>query len=70
MIMNWLKLPVFIVQDRITFSAFMACLPMIPFLMIGAVIGIIFLKKASLTLFERIIEILVVLGALKLLLPI
>ena len=69
MIMNWLKLPVFIAQDRITWDAFMACLPMIPFLMIGAVIGIIFLKKASLTLFERVIEILVVLGALKLLLP-
>ena len=48
----------------------MACLPMIPFLLIGSVIGIIFLKKASLTLFERVIEILVVLDALKLLLPI
>ncbi|MBR2435408.1 MAG: sulfite exporter TauE/SafE family protein [Lentisphaeria bacterium] len=70
MIMNWLKLPVFVAQDRITMDAFMACLPMIPFLMIGAVIGIIFLKKASLATFERIIEILVILGALKLLLPI
>lgn len=70
MIMNWLKLPVFVVQDRITFDAAMACVPMIPFLLIGAVIGIIFLKKVSLNLFERVIEILVILGALKLLLPI
>lgn len=70
MIMNWLKLPVFVAQDRITFDAAMACVPMIPFLLIGAVIGIIFLKKVSLNLFERVIEILVILGALKLLLPI
>ena len=36
MIMNWLKLPVFAIQDRITVEATMACIAMIPFLLIGS----------------------------------
>ena len=67
MIMNYIKLPVFILQGRITAESFMAALPMIPLVIAGGVLGIVALKKLSLTLFERIIEILVVLSAFRLL---
>ena len=67
MIMNYIKLPVFIWQGRITADSFMAALPMIPLVIAGGVLGIVALKKLSLTLFERIIEILVVLSAFRML---
>lgn len=67
MIMNYIKLPVFICQGRITADSFMAALPMIPLVVAGGVLGILVLKKLSLSLFERIIEILVMLSAFRLL---
>ena len=67
MIMNYIKLPVFIWQGRITTDSFLTALPMLPLLIAGGVLGILVLKKLSLTLFERIIEILVMLSAFRLL---
>ena len=66
MIMNWIKLPIFIAEGRITKEAFLADLPMIPCLLVGAALGILVLRKLSLETFERIIEILVLLAAFKL----
>lgn len=67
LIMNYIKLPVFIWQGRITTESFLTALPTIPLLIVGAVLGIVVLKKLSLSLFERIIEILVVLSAFRML---
>ena len=67
LIMNYIKLPVFIWEGRITPDSVMTALPMVPLLVAGAVLGILVLKKLSLTLFERIIEVLVVLSAFRLL---
>lgn len=67
LIMNYIKLPVFIWQGRITADSFLTALPMIPLLVAGAILGILVLKKLSLSLFERIVEVLVVLSAFRLL---
>ena len=67
MIMNYIKLPVFIWQGRITTESFLSALPMIPLVIAGGCLGIFMLKKLSLSLFERIMEILVVLSAFRLL---
>ncbi len=67
LIVNWLKMPLFIWEGRITVDALLADLPMLPFLALGAVIGILFVRKAPQKLFENIIQILVVLSAGKLL---
>lgn len=67
LIMNYIKLPVFIWEGRITMDSVLTALPMVPLLVVGAILGILVLKKLSLTLFERIIEVLVVLSAFRLL---
>ncbi len=69
MILNWIKLPLFVAEGRITESAFRADLAMLPFLLLGAVLGIVFIRKAPQKLFEWIIQVLVVISALKLLFP-
>ncbi len=67
LIMNWIKLPVFICEGRITKEAFLADLPMLPFIILGAWLGTVVLKKLTLDHFERIIEVLVLISAVKLL---
>ncbi|MPN48423.1 hypothetical protein SDC9_196030 [bioreactor metagenome] len=67
LIVNWIKMPLFIWEGRVTVDALFADLPMLPFLAAGAVIGILFIRKAPQKLFENIIQILVVVSAAKLL---
>ncbi len=67
LIMNWTKLPIFIMQDRITFQSFKADLAMIPFILIGAVVGIVTLKYISQELFNKLVIVFSVLAGLKLL---
>jgi len=66
LILNWIKLPIFMWEGRVTADSFHVLLAMIPFLLTGAVLGILFIKKAPQKLFERIVEIIIILSSLKL----
>ncbi len=55
MILNYIKLPMFICQGRITMQSFKADLGMLPFLFLGAVLGILFANRVPKKLFDRII---------------
>ena len=69
MIMNWTKLPVFCFEERVTAAALYAVLPMLPLILIGAVLGVLFVKRAPQRFFEVVIEIIVIVSAVKLLWP-
>ena len=69
LILNYLKIPVFIMEGRISMESFMADLVVIPIVIAGAFIGIFILKKVPQKWFRRIVEILAVLAAVKLLIP-
>ena len=69
MIMNWTKLPVFCFEERVTTAALYAVLPMLPLILIGAVLGVLFVKRAPQRFFEVVIEIIVIVSAVKLLWP-
>ncbi len=66
LIINWTKLPIFLWEGRITMEALKIDLVMIPFLLIGAALGILLLSKMPQKLFENIIQVLVVATAIKL----
>lgn len=55
LILNWIKLPIFVYEGRITLESCKADLAMIPFLLIGAVLGIIVLHKMPKKVFNWII---------------
>ncbi len=67
LIINWTKLPIFIMEGRITPQALLVDLTMIPFLILGGVTGILLLSKMPQKLFEGIIQWLVIICALYLL---
>ena len=69
MIMNWTKLPVFCFEGRVTAAAVHAVLPMLPLILLGAVLGVLFVKRAPQRFFEVVIEIIVIVSAVKLLWP-
>ncbi len=69
MIMNWTKLPVFCFEGRVTAAALYAVLPMLPLILIGAFLGVLFVKRAPQRFFEVVIEIIVIVSAVKLLWP-
>ena len=69
MIMNWTKLPVFCFEGRVTVSALLAVLPMLPLILLGAVLGVMFVKRAPQKFFEAVVEILVIVSAVNLLWP-
>lgn len=66
LIINWTKLPIFLWEGRITMEALKIDLMMIPFLLIGAALGILLLSRMPQKLFENIIQVLVVVTAIKL----
>lgn len=65
LILNWLKIPIFIFEGRITLTSLKTDLPMIPFLVIGAALGILLLSKLPQRKFEEIVKFLVIVSALK-----
>lgn len=67
LIMNWVKLPIFVFQGRITLASFRADLAMIPFLLLGAAAGILLLKRLSQEYFNLLVLIFSVLAGIKLL---
>jgi uncharacterized membrane protein YfcA len=66
LILNWLKIVLFVWDGRITMAAVKADVAMLPLLLLGAVAGIVILKKIPQQWFERIVQILALLAALKL----
>ncbi len=64
LILNYLKLPIFVLQERITWASFRADLAMLPVVLLGAWCGVWILKKIPQRGFEWIIQILAVIGAL------
>ncbi len=68
MIVNWIKLPMFWYQGRITKEVLMLDLWMIPLLIAGGFLGIVLFKKMPQQLFEKIVTVLVVIAAVKMVL--
>ena len=58
MILNWIKLPIFVAEGRITLESCKADLAMIPFLLVGAVLGIVALNKMPKKVFNWVIVLL------------
>ena len=58
------KMPLFIMDGRITFEALKVDLTMIPFLLVGGALGILLISKMPQKLFENIIQVIVVLCAI------
>lgn len=67
LILNWIKLPIFVAEGRITLESAKLDLCMIPFLIAGGALGILLLRKIPQKIFETIIQVLVVIAAGKLL---
>lgn len=65
--LNWIKLPIFAMEGRITWQSIQMDLCMIPFLLAGGAAGIFLLRKMPQKLFENIIQALVFIAAIKLL---
>ena len=68
LIINWIKLPIFISEGRISPESIKMDLCMLPFLVAGAAVGILLLKRMNQHLFEQIIRYLALLASLKLIL--
>jgi hypothetical protein len=68
-IVNWLKVPFSVHLGLITAESIKLDLLMLPFVIIGAVLGIYALKKMPQRVFEIIIQVLAAIAAIKLLLP-
>ncbi len=67
LILNWLKIPIFVLEGRITMAALRADLAMLPMLFIGGILGILLINKINQKAFEIVIQILVVVTAFYLL---
>ena len=67
LIVNWIKVPIFAMEGRVTLESIKLDLLMLPIIVIGAAVGILLLKKMPQKLFNDIVMGLAVLGALKLL---
>lgn len=66
LILNWLKIPIFIWDKRITMASVKVDIIMLPAIAAGAYIGIIILKKLPQKYFNIIIQILALAAAVKL----
>jgi len=68
LIINWLKIPVFVSEGRITLQSVCADIVMLPLIAVGALSGILILKKIPHKWFKLAVEILAAAAAVKLLL--
>ena len=68
LIVNWIKVPMFWYQGRITREVLLADLWMIPLLVAGGFLGIVLFKRLPQKLFENIVMVLVVIAAVKMIL--
>ena len=66
LILNWLKIPLFIHEQRITLATVKADMVIIPVLAIGALLGIMVFKKIPQQWFNNVVQLLAAAAALKL----
>ena len=69
LIVNWLKIPVFISEGRITLESVSADIIMLPLIAVGAFAGILILKNIPQKWFKLVVQLLAAAAAIKLLLP-
>lgn len=67
LILNWIKVPIFFWEGRVTATSLRANLGMIPFLLMGAALGILILKYIPQRWFDHTVQLLAALAAVKLL---
>lgn len=67
LMLNWIKLPIFAFEGRVTLASVKLDLCMIPFILLGGFLGIVLLRKMPQKIFEAVIQILVVVAAIRLL---
>ena len=67
LMLNWIKLPIFAWEGRVTLASVKLDLCMIPFILLGGFLGIVLLRKMPQKIFETVIQILVVVAAIRLL---
>ena len=67
LIVNWIKVPVFAAEGRITMQSVLIDLSMIPVMITGAVLGILLFRKIPQKIFEGIIQVFVLFAAVKML---
>ena len=70
LILNWLKIPLFVWDGRITLLSLKTDLLMCPFIIVGVVLGILILKKIPQKWFNLIVQLLALAAAIKLILTI
>ncbi|MFA6716323.1 MAG: sulfite exporter TauE/SafE family protein [Victivallales bacterium] len=66
LILNWLKIPLFVWDGRINMASFKLDLIMLPAIAVGALVGIVILKKIPQKYFNLIIQLLALAAAVKL----
>ena len=69
MIMNWTKLPIFCFEGRVTLPVLRTVMPLLPLILLGAILGVLFVKRIPQKYFEAIVEVIVIASAVKLLWP-
>lgn len=68
LILNWIKMPLFIWDGRITLQSVKLDLLMCPLIIVGVVLGIVILKRIPQTWFNTIVQLLALAAAIKLIL--
>ena len=68
LLINWIKLPLFVAQGRITMQSVCLDIWMLPVLLAGAAAGILLFKKMPQKVFNLAVQLLVIAAAVKLLL--
>jgi uncharacterized protein len=66
LILNWLKIPLFIWDGRITLESFKIDILIFPLIIVGAVLGVFILKRIPQKWFNIIVQLLVLAAAIKL----
>lgn len=67
LILNWLKLPIFAWEGRVTLESVWLDICMLPVIIFGGFLGIVLLRKMPQKIFEWIIQILVIAASVRLL---
>jgi len=70
LILNWLKIPLFVWDGRITLQSVKTDILMCPFIIVGVILGILILKKIPQKWFNFIVQLLALAAAIKLILTI
>ncbi|MBQ7396445.1 MAG: sulfite exporter TauE/SafE family protein [Lentisphaeria bacterium] len=67
LIVNWIKVPIFTFEGRITMQSVLIDLSLIPVMVFGAVLGILLFRKIPQKVFDGIIQAFVIVAAVKML---